>query len=247
MASKKKSGVEARVFAGVGESKIHAAPVGTFQEALDWDKLTFNGEPIPENFRNIFTYAMTDQGKAEEEAAIEARGGRAVVEFARDAQDKKIDEYGDKLAHNTSGLIKVSDPLQVLMDRYLPKGKRGRWLGRRKMAEAGMIRGVVEYTPVMIDDDDGGQKQVQLGGMILAMIPEETAKEAEAHYAEIEAENRIAVNDRVMEHNEKNVGSDRLTRAANRRGKLDDLVGEVDDSERAAADLEHDLATSAIS
>lgn len=239
MASKKKS--EARAFAGFGESKIHAAPEGTFAPD-NWDEYTVNGQPIPEHMRSIMTYGMTDQGKAEEEAAIEARGGRAVVEFARDAQDKKIDEYGDNLADPVKGLVMQSDPLQVLMDRHLPKGYRGRWLGKNKTNHAGLVRGVVEYEPLLIDDGAGGKKRVELGGMFLATIPESLAKQAEQHYADIERENRVSVNDKVQEHNEKNVGHDRLERAATRRGKLDDLVGEQDDTPRAAMELDRELA-----
>lgn len=243
--SRSKKAVEARAFAGFGESKIHAAPEGSFGDDVrqDWDKLTFKGEPIPEAFRSLFTYAMTDQGMAETEAAIEARGGRASVEFTRDAQDKKIDEYGDRLADPRTALINTQDPLEVLMKRHLPKGMRGRWLGRRKTAEAGMIRGPVEYAPVMIDDPDnpGTKINVTLGGMTLAAIPEDLARAAEKHYQDIEAESRASTNNQVNEYNEKHVG-DRLERAATRRGKLDDLVGEVDDTDRATADLARDLA-----
>lgn len=239
MASKKKA-TEPRAFAGFGESKIHAAPEGTFAPD-NWDAYTVNGGPIPENFRGVVTFAMTDQGMAEEEAAIEARGGRAAVEFMRDAQDKKIDEYGDKLAGK--GLVMQQDPLQVLMDRHLPPGQRGRWLGNKKTNHSGLVRGVVEYEPLLIDDGQGGKKRVELGGMFLATIPESLAKQAEEHYAELEKENRIAVNDKVQEHNEKNVGHDRLERAATRRGMLSDLVGEADDSARAVMDLDRDLTT----
>lgn len=228
------------MFAGVGASKLNVAPPGAFEPdpRLDWDTLTFNGEPIAAAYRAIFTYAMTDQGRAEEEAAIEARGGRAVVEFARDAQDKQIDKFADELGSAKSGLVRIADPLRVVMDRHLPKGFRGRWLGSRKTEQSGMIRGVVEYETVRLPNGD----PVQLGGMTLGMIPEATALEAQEHYAEIERENRVSVNDKVREHNEKNVGSDLLVRAATRRGRLDDLVGENDDSDRAAADLEREMA-----
>ncbi len=245
MASKKKT--EARAFAGFGESKIHAAPEGSLDHVeFDWEKATFKGEPIPEHFRSLFTVAMTDQGMAETEAEIEARGGRAVVEFGRDAQDKLVDEYGDKLADPRTKLIQTSDPLQVLADRHTPKGMRPRWLGRRKTAEAGMIRGPVEYEPVRIPDPEnpGKTMNVVLGGMTLAAIPEELARAAEKHYQSLEAESRAAVNDKVNEYNQQNVG-DRLERAATRRGKLDDLVGEVDDTDRAQHDLERELTSSA--
>lgn len=242
MASKKKSG-EARAFAGFGESKIHAAPEGAFAPD-NWDDYTVEGQAIPPHMRSLMTFAMTDQGKAQAEKEIEARGGRAAVEFTRDAQDKLIDEYGDRL-DSRKGLILTQDPLQVLMDRHLPKGYRGRWLGKRKMAEAGMIRGPVEYEPLLVDNPDkpGEKMTVTLGGMILAVIPEELAKEAQQFYADIEKENRIAVNDKVNEYNDKHVGPDRLERAARRRGKLEDLVGEQDDTERAGIDLDRDLQT----
>ncbi len=233
MASKKKT--EARAFAGFGESKIHAAPEGTFDREIDWDTLTFKGEPIPEHFRSVFSYAMTDQGMAETEKEIEARGGRAIVEFGRDAQDKLIDEYGDTLADPRTGLIQTSDPLAVVMARHLPKGMRGRWLGRRKTAEAGMIRGPVEYEPVMIDNPDkpGTKMNVTLGGMTLAAIPEELAQQVIKHYQDMEAESRASVNDKVQEHNAKNVGLDLLERAATRRDRLSDLIGETDDTQAA--------------
>lgn len=235
---------EPRVFGGFGESKIHAAPEGSLDHAEhDWDKLTFRGEPIPKAFRSILTYAMTDQGMAEIETQIEARGGRAVTEFARDAQDKLIDKYADDLADPRAALIHTQDPLGVLMKRHLPAGKRGRWLGRKKTAEAGMIRGVVEYEAVRIPDPDnpGKTMPVTLGGMTLAAIPESLAKEAEKHYQSLELETRAGVADKVNEYNEQHVG-DRLTTAATRRGKLDDLQGEVDDTPRATADLARDLA-----
>ncbi len=244
MASKKKSGVEPRAFAGFGESKIHAAPEGSLDHVEhDWDKLTFRGEPIPPAFRSLFSYAMTDQGMAETEADIEKRGGRAAVEFGRDAQDKLIDEYSDKLDDPRSQLIHTQDPLGVVMARHLPKGMRGRWLGHRKTKEAGMIRGVVEYAPVMIDDPEspGRKINVTLGGMTLAAIPESLAREAEKHYQSLEAETRASTSDKVNEYNEKHVG-DRLETAATRRGKLTDLLGETDDTERAASDLERELA-----
>lgn len=234
MASRKKTGIEARAFAGFGESKIHAAPEGSLDhQEHDWDKLTFKGEPIPKAFRSLFTYAMTDQGMAQTEKEIEARGGRAVTEFGRDVQDKLIDKYDDDLG-NPAKLIHTADPLGVIMKRHLPVGMRGRWLGRRKTQEAGMIRGVLEYEPVRIPDPDnpGSLMNVTLGGMTLAAIPEDLAIEAEKHYRNLEAETRASTSDKVNEYNEKHVG-DRLETAATRRGKLEDLVGEVDDSERA--------------
>ena len=95
----------------------------------------------------------------------------------------------------------------------------------------------------MRNPKNGAMERVELGGMFLASIPESLALEAEQHYADLEAENRVSVNDKVNEYNEKNVGAERLTGAASRRGMLQDLVGEQDDGDRAAKDLERDLAT----
>ncbi len=243
--AKKQPGVEPRAFAGFGESKLHCAPEGTFDDdkTRDWSKLTFKGEPIPEHFRSLFSYAMTDQGMAETEAAIEARGGRAVTEFARDVQDKLVDKFGDDLLSERSRLIHTQDPLAVVMNRHLPKGMRGRWLSKRKTGEAGLIRGVVEYEPVRVPDPDhpGAMMNVTLGGMTLGAIPEDLAREAERHYQSLTEEVKSSAAEAIREHNDKH-GGDQLTAAATRRGKLESIQGEeVDDTPRAVADLEREL------
>ncbi len=82
---------------GVGESKIHAAPEGTFKDAVDWSTLTVNGLPIPKALWGKMAYKMTDQG------AEAANGGRplkvsTVAEIVAKAKGATTDQVDRALA-----------------------------------------------------------------------------------------------------------------------------------------------------
>lgn len=92
---------------GFGESRIFAAEPGTYEpNAINWDELTLGGMPIAESQRGLIPYDITDQGRAEKEAQIEANGGRSSVEFL----GRKVELPG---GIDERGRIKPSETLHV--------------------------------------------------------------------------------------------------------------------------------------
>jgi len=227
----------------IPESKPHADPQ---PPAYDWSLFTINGQPIPQELWPNMNYHLTDQAYEERQKAA---GPKPVVTVLRDADDKRLDTFKDGL--KTNNLVLGSDPLKIAMDKHLPPGMRGLWIGAKKAEEAGLVRGVLEFTPVMIDDPEkpGTKKRVQQNGMFLAMVPEEHFKQAEAFYQNMADEKQRQTVEKVTEQTERiltDAGMKDLARKKRVDGSL--LTGniEVDDGDAADRELEslvpHEMA-----
>lgn len=221
---------------GVGPSKIFAREQG---HGRDWSKLTINGVPIPEAMHALTPYEMTDQGAAEERAKVIAKNGREDtgprIELTRDQDDKRVDKYADDLEYG--GLVTNPDPLKVMMDKHLPKGHRGLWLGEEKMKQSGLLRGVIEYKPVLIKNAETWQfERVKQNGMLLASVPEDLARKAEAYYIDQARQKERSTQEKVHEQSDRILGDGRMRRLAKQQtGVLETL--QVDDGERDGLDF----------
>lgn len=231
---------------GIGVSRLHNAPDGAFEERLDWSKLTLGGKSIPANLIGLITYAQTDQGLAENEAAVEARGGRARATVTRDPDDKKIDRFGDQLTES-DGLTIVPDPLALAMRGKVPEGHRGLWMSKKQCEEKGMLRGVLEYKKVLHKNPDTGvMEEVTCGNMFLASVPEASAVAAERHYDNINRERVNHAQDKVTAQADQVMSAAGMDQLARRRRTSDMLAGlELEDPEVAGRELaEHEIVAS---
>lgn len=214
---------------GVGESRIFAKE----QPGLDWDKLTVNGQPIPEAMRSLMPYEMTDQGVAEKRAAHPVSAGPR-VEVIRDADDKRVDQYRDDLEYGD--LINTDDPLKIMMDKYTPKGHRGLFMGEMKMKESGLVRGRIEYKPVLIDDGTGHMIQVRQNNMLLTSVPEALARKNERFFQDKAIDLEKSVQGKVAEQNDRLLATSKMERISRRQsGALDGL--QVEHGEDGDMDL----------
>jgi hypothetical protein len=216
---------------GVGPSKPHVAPEGTFEPALDWSKLTINGEPVPEEVWGKLPYRLTDQGAAEEMARIiKGNGGRtqtAHVEITRDKDDKAIDRFRH-VDHERS-------PLAIMQDRYTGAGMSSRWFGARKMEEAGLIRKGIEYSIVKYPPghEKAGQAVMQ-GGMMLGEAPAGVVDDAREFFRSKADDAMQAAQDRVAEQVEQVVPKETMRRMARQSGAQDFLSGiQVEEADEA--------------
>jgi hypothetical protein len=225
---------------GFGESK----KFGGGGQTPDRSQETVNGEPLPRNCWDSFPYSLTDQGKAE--AAAERRA--LPVDFSRDrtdysaltSEDKKLDKYRDDLAGANGELQIVSDPMQALMQRYTPVGHKGLFMGKAKTDQSGMLRGILQYEPVLIDDPErpGQKKRVECGGMFLASVPAHLAVAADKHYEAINKAKQVSTMERVQEQSERIMGENGLKDIARRRRTSEDISGlQQDDPEQAYGEL----------
>ncbi len=225
---------------GVGPSKLH----GGGGQTPDMSHCTVNGETLPENCWDTFPYSLTDQGKAA--AAKELK--ELPISRSRDrssyddvgSEDRKLDKFRDDLAGNNGELQRVADPMEALMRRHTPQGHRGLFMSAKKCADSGMIRGILEYKPVLIQDpeDPARRIRVECGGMFLASVPEHLAQEADRHYAAINRSKQVAAVEKVRESADQIMAEGRLEDMARRRRLLDDISGEtLDDPESADREL----------
>lgn len=156
---------------GVGESKPHIAPEGTFEPTRDWSQLTIQGEPIPRYLWDLLTYEMTDQGAAEKNAGKEFSN----VRVSLDAHDKRIIQRKEAVLDRGLQAWEAPDPRRELIEKHVKPGERPHFLSPSKVAQAG-TRG---WVPVL--DEQG--REVKLGEMILATMPEDSARQREAMVA----------------------------------------------------------------
>lgn len=215
---------------GVGESRIFAKE----QPGLDWDKLTVNGQPIPEAMRSLMPYEMTDQGVAEKKARQPVGVPGPRVEVLRDQDDKRVDQYRDDLEYGD--LINTDDPLKIMMDKHLPAHHRGLWMGDQKMRESGLVRGRVEYKPVLVDDGTGKMVQVRQNGMLLTSIPETLARKNDDFFRGVARDREQSSQEQVLEQTDRIVADGKMRRMAKRdTGALEGL--QVEHGEDGDMDL----------
>lgn len=191
MSSKKKE--KAPQSTGFGESKIFAAPEGSFEQTVDWSKMTVNGEPIPEAYWGLIPYAHTDEGREKFNEGKEMPR----VQILSDEVDSSVRHYRDDL-RDSIPLIENNDPLRRIVEKYTPAGHRGLMMSEKKCDKEGMQRGVLEYEPVMVMKD-GKLERVKHGGMFLGSVPESHAKAAEKYYADKARDRMVDAADRVNE------------------------------------------------
>lgn len=234
---------------GVGESKRFNAPEGTFPSKAERMQGTHvNGALLPESCYDTFPYALTDEGKAEA-AAIQRSlpqqyTGRDRTDYSQIFDDdKKIDRFRDlrreSMEDDLDGLVIARDPMAPLVEKFTPPGHRGLFMSPKKCAAVGMVRGVLEYAPVMVPDPDnpGKLKQVTCGGMFLASVPIEVAERAERYYRRINNEKQVAAVEKVREQAAQIMTDGKLDDFARRRGASDTMVG-LEDEDQERGDLE---------
>ncbi len=217
-------------------SKVHADPQ---PPAYDWSLFTINGQSIPEALWPQMNYHLTDQAAAERASK---EGPKPVTTVLRDEADKQtLDSFKDGLEEGNQ--LRGRDPLGVAMAKYLPKGMRGLWIGQKKAQEMALVRGGLEYVPVMIDDDDvpGKKKKVMQGGMFLAMVTEEEALREERYNAQFNEEKQQLAIERVQEQSDKLLSQQGMDRLARKKRMDTSLISGdiiVDESEAADRELE---------
>lgn len=211
---------------GVGESRPFVAEPGAFPEsAIDYSALTLNGQPIPEELWATLPYKYTDQGAADLNAGKEQvhaqvlrderLSSRTDRELLNTTRERTIEQSVAQFAESLN-MTEHEDVHGVLMKRYLPEGMRGLWMSERKCSNEGMRRGVLDYAPVMVQQD-GKLEKIKSGNMFLAMVPEEKAKAADAFYAEKAKRDTIEATERVKTSRDQ-VLSEVGVQRQNRRG-----------------------------
>jgi hypothetical protein len=248
---------------GFGESRIFAAPEGSFPPAegeIDILECHVAGMPVrdlPRANQIRILYQQTDEGQAWWEAnrhLLENRDGQvgpqgrgmrvAGLGEATDVEDKKILRYRDELASDTDGLHFATDPMAEPLKEFTPPGHRGLFMSERQCKEKGMVRGNLKYERVLAKNPTtGAMEPVIVGNMFLASVPEALAQKAERYVARINADKQITAQHQVREQAERVMASSDLTSIAKRKSVLDDLMGLDDDNaDRADQELAHDFA-----
>jgi hypothetical protein len=150
---------------GVGDSKIFAAPDGTFEPLRDWSTLTVNGEPIPENLWATLPYRFTDQGYEE------LNGGPKVrAQVVAGPKEKGLERMRDfRMAAPPEDCDLQADPMKELVNTHIPPGMHGRFLSARRVGKEG--NGTRGYE--IVRNEKG--EPVKYGSMILGQIPQEIA------------------------------------------------------------------------
>jgi hypothetical protein len=228
---KPKSKTKAPRSTGIGESKVFVAEPGTFPEP---DRtLTVDGKSIPEHLVQLIPYEHTDQGRAEFNAGKQP----SRVQILRDNVDKSVEHYRDDLMASVP-LEEANDPLRILMDEHLPPGQRGLFMSVKKCDREGMMRGVLQYQPVLVEKD-GQKRRVEHGGLFLASVPEDAARRADKFYADKARGAMVNAVEKVQEQTDQFM-TERRQRLVDRQGggaydgihteHVDEMV--IDDSTR---------------
>ena len=161
--------------AGIGESRIFAAPEGTFDPPGILD-CHVGGAPItgfPPEVQVRILYAQTDEGiAAAVKSTINAVPG---VQILSDPLDKVILERRDFRESNLESW-EAPDPMKDLADRYVAPGMRPKFLSQDNIAR-GKTGG---FQPVI--DEKGNP--VRLGTLTLAEMPVARVVKRNEHYAE---------------------------------------------------------------
>lgn len=184
------------------ESPIFRRPAEAGRRAEAHPTRHMGGKPIPEEVEHLIPYENTDEGIAERDAKPKARAS-----VLSDPLDKARQERRDFRLNSTEPW-EAPDPRQDLADKYVAMGMRPHFLSPMKIDKDGMRK----WEPV--EDENG--RQVKLGNMILAQMPEEMAQARDAHYQAIGGRKLAEV------HREFREGQERLFRGARGRSKSAD-------------------------
>jgi hypothetical protein len=122
---------------------------------------TVDGKPIPAHLVHLIPYALTDQGKRENERRLEGRPKHSGIEFGRSQESLRDQAFLEGAA---------GDPQQAVIDQarqagLLPAGMHPRFLSRRR-AEDRDFRG----HEVVLDEN---RQPYTYKGMVLGMVPED--------------------------------------------------------------------------
>ena len=179
------------------------ADVGDIKQGLERvlqavSDLTIQGRPLPMGQEHLVPYAVTDQGRAEAEAARVATGKPepSGVRITRGEFDNSCERFGDAAPTNWT----VKDPLTETAERYKQPGYVYRFLNDPVIEKLGMRNW--EFVK-----DPGGQ-EVKNGGMRLARMPQALKDARDRHYEEL---NKSRARDAEQKANEQ---QERLLRQA---------------------------------
>jgi len=166
---------------GVGESKIFAAPEGTFDDnpILNCHVAGVLVRDLPEAVQSRIVFRQTDEGIEQEEARIlEQNGGRpaANVEIGAGPEDKALQQRRSQIKDEDYEPYMARDMMRELADKHVPKGMRPKFLSPSKVKERA---GTGDWEIVKVD----GQP-VTYKGMLLAQMPEKRARARNRHYQE---------------------------------------------------------------
>jgi hypothetical protein len=238
---------------GVGESKLHGGDTPGLTPERNW---TIDGKKVPA-YLNV-PYDVTDQGRAERKAKIEASGGIIADHHLEmtDANDKRAGAVGNPDgAGFAKGALDPRDLTYQEPDNALGKYREGLENGvdpldnpngmeaaMRKHLPAGMrgrflsprkcaIDGTRGWEPILVDDGKGTMVQVRVGDMILAAMPENRAKRREERTVQMHAEQISNTAEEARERiAQAGVDAAALRRVAKKRGQeLDGLYGRQND------------------
>lgn len=224
---------------GVGESKLF----GGGGKTPDLSAFTVNGEPIPPECWDTFPISLTDQGKADmdrERRALPVNyTGRDRTDYSQIFDDdKKALKFADDRL-DTEGLVIARDPFAPLIDRHTPPGHRAMFLSPKKCSQEGLVRGVLEYKPVMIPNPETGvMERVTCGGMFLASVPLELANKSERYYRSLNSELQVKAVEKVQSQVDQVMTDGGMRDFARRRNASDALVGlETEDQQSGDAEM----------
>lgn len=235
---------------GVGESKRF----GGGGEEKDLSQCTVNGEPLPKECWPTFPYSLTDQGRAEAKKlqdelsrtlpSVYKGRDRTSMERVMDP-DKKLRKFADdRLANeiDTNGLVLARDAFQPIIERHTPKGHRGMMMSTRKCQQEGLIRAGVEYTKVLVKNEEtGAMEPVTCGGMFLASAPEHLVEKSQRYHRSLGGDQQKHVVEKVQDQARQVMRDSGMQDFAQRRGITDTLVGlEEENQERGDAELLRD-------
>jgi len=184
---------------GIGESKVFAAPPGTFPESsvLDCHVGGVLVRDLPIEVQGRILYQQTDEGIAERNAGKVDSAARVT----EGPLEKAIQARGDESLQPWE----APDPMQELVKKHIQSGMRPRFLSTRKTDKDGK-RG----WEVVVDPKTG--EPVKLGTLILAQMPEQKASSRNAFYQAKSEEDLREIFDEYAEKQE------RMIRDAGARG-----------------------------
>jgi hypothetical protein len=218
---------------GFGESIMFNAPEGEFDDPTEgW---TVNGEPIPSNLKHAIPYENTDQGRAERQANIDAKGGPARSQLLRERIEIPggLSERGEYIPHQTFEVaadpigkkllqqaddIKAGRPWEESADAmreiarpYIEKGMSVRFLSPAQIERGLGMRGY-EF----VKDENGNN--VMCGNMPLGYMPRDTAEAKQAYYKNLARERMVSVQEQVQGQAEQISSLSKIERISGRGG-----------------------------
>lgn len=236
------------------EGTFDDCPLG-LPDGLKREDLTVAGLPLaelPAEAQGRILFQQTDQGmvwweRNERKLANRdtlppmERGMRmATGGIATTPDEKKMLEFRDNIIdgvtlkdqlaregiHHTGRMVRHdADPFAVLMEKHVPQGYSGLMMSDRQTARRGMVRGSVEYVPLL---DKEGHK-VKLGDMFLGVAPTDVVEQSKRAAQDEDRERRRKSVERVREDQDRIISDSKLGRIARKNRAGADFEGVVED------------------